>query len=229
MRYTHTDNAPLKSLFDGFFAWIKSLGLMVSVMTLACALCVSAGSLAWADEGGDEDASKPQPLEMPDGENAINTHQLPDSSFIYDISVSELYAESKKYNNNTVQIRGEAIGDKIRAELRSSRKWVLLQAAEEDKTDSISVYMTVAAARQIDTFGAYGKTGTMLQVRGTFHEMCAEHEGLADVHADFVSVVSEGVVKENELRLGDFTAGIILCLVGFALLILYSAMRERRR
>ena len=39
--------------------------------------------------------------------------------------------------------------------------------------------MTSETAARIDTFGAYGKTGTTLQVRGTFHLVCPEHEGLS--------------------------------------------------
>ena len=50
-----------------------------------------------------------------EGDNAVNTQQLPDSSFIYDTSIVDLSGADAYYDNQTVQVTGEVIGDSIRA------------------------------------------------------------------------------------------------------------------
>ena len=34
--------------------------------------------------------------------------------------------------------------------------------------------------------------GAILQVRGTFHLVCADHEGQSDLHAEAVTVIAPG-------------------------------------
>ena len=53
--------------------------------------------------------------EPAEGDNAVNTQQLPDSSFIYDTSIVDLSGADAYYDNQTVQVTGEVIGDSIRA------------------------------------------------------------------------------------------------------------------
>ena len=51
--------------------------------------------------------------EPAEGDNAVNTQQLPDSSFIYDTSIVDLSGAGAYYDNQTVQVTGEVIGDSI--------------------------------------------------------------------------------------------------------------------
>jgi hypothetical protein len=89
--------------------------------------------------------------------------------------------------------------------------------------------MTTEASSPIDTYGAYGKKGTSLQVRGEFHLACSEHEGLTDVHADTVTVVEKGSVKKEPFKAMQFMPGFILVMVGLMMLAIFHIMRERER
>lgn len=164
-----------------------------------------------------------------DDENLVNPQQRPDSSFIYDTSIAALGNADAYYDNQTVQVVGEAIGDSIREGLDNRHRWITLAANEKDSTATVSVLMTVEQAAKIDTFGKYGTTGTKLQVRGTFHLVCAEHEGLTDLHADIVTVVDKGKHHEDEFDVNAFVPGAIATALGLALMGVFYYLRERQR
>ena len=87
----------------------------------------------------------------------------------------------------TVQVRGEAVGEAIRmADGSSDLVWVTL--ADVASNSSVSVVMRREDAAGIDTYGAYGKTGSWLRVQGVFNLACSEHEGESDIHATSVVV-----------------------------------------
>ena len=161
-------------------------------------------------------------------ENQVNVSQLPDSSFIYDITIKELAAADSYMDGQTVQVTGEVVGDRILAELDDANCWIMLQST--DKNDSeIAVYMPLTASESIDTYGAYGKRGTTLQVRGIFNLACADHQGASDLHADSVAVVTKGSVEELDFNFMRLVPGLVLLLIGSLMLIVYDIMRERQR
>lgn len=161
-------------------------------------------------------------------DNRVNPQQLPDSSFIYDTLITDLATADSYLDGQTVQVTGEAVGDAIRAEASGTHRWVTLQAADGSFAQ-ITVFMTADAAERVDTFGAYGKTGSTLQVRGTFNLACSEHEGLTDLHANHVSVVKKGSVSEDDFKMKGFAPGIALMALGGLLMLVFYQMRERQR
>ena len=179
---------------------------------LAAALCAS--GQAWA---------------LGDDENLVNPQQRPDSSFIYDTPISALNSADTYYDNQTVQIVGEATGDAINVDLDGSHRWVSISAEEQGVVNSISVYMTETQASRIDEFGRYGTVGTTLQVRGTFHLVCAEHDGVTDIHAEVVSVVDQSSHNPDVFKPMSFVPGIVMVAVGFALMGVFYFLRERQR
>lgn len=88
--------------------------------------------------------------EPAEGDNAVNTQQLPDSSFIYDTSIVDLSGADAYYDNQTVQVTGEVIGDSIRAGVSGRHRWITLSSQGDSAT--ISVYMSNESASKIDTF-----------------------------------------------------------------------------
>ena len=195
-----------------------SLSRRVLLAALAAAFCLFAcvPAFAFADDGDDEDDS-----------NLINPQQRPDSSFIYDSSIVDLSNADSYYDKQTVQITGEAVGDIIDA--RDGMVWVTLAEVSSSSNASVAVLMTRESASHIDTLGRYGTTGTMLQVRGVFHLACPEDQGLSDVHATSVAVVTKGSHHANEFRPEAFAVGAALTVVGFALMGLFRYLRERQR
>lgn len=165
--------------------------------------------------------------EPADGDNAVNTQQLPDSSFIYDTSIKTLSTADSYYDNQTVQVVGEVVGDSIKAGLSGRHRWITLASDEDYST--IAVYMSNESAAKIDTFGAYGSTGTTLQVRGTFHLVCADHEGVTDLHAEVVTVIEPGEQHTDTFNPEAFIPGIVAVVIGLVLLGVFYWMRERQR
>ena len=191
-----------------------------------------ATAVAWADEqeagGAPAAAGQSDDGQIAGADNLINPQQLPDSSFIYETSISDLENADTYLDKQTVQVTGEVVGDRIRAEFDDGHCWILLQSVDGPSA-AVSVYMSGSAADLIDTYGAYGKTGTVLQVRGTFNLACRDHEGLSDLHADHVSVVSKGFEQPDEFDPAAMAPGVVMVVVGIALVFAFYRMRESRR
>ena len=176
-------------------------------------------------EGEPEEAGKA------DGGNRVDPTQRADNSFIYDTTIDSLFGQATLYEGDTVQVEGEAIGDLIKAGESDGRElyWVTLTSTDIENKATISVLVTPEQAKQIDHFGRYGVTGTILQVRGIFHQACEEHEGLPDIHATNVSAITRGSEHPDVLRLREFAPGVLAVIIGAVLMGVYYFVRERSR
>ena len=161
-------------------------------------------------------------------DNVLNPQQTPDSSFIYDTSIEELSTADSYMNDQTVQVRGEVVGDRINAEFDPNHCWIVLRSLT-GTDDAVSVFMRKSQSTSIDMYGAYGRTGTTLQVRGTFNLACDDHEGITDLHADHVEVMHKGSIWENPFPVGKLVLGIVLVLLGLGLAFAFWRLRESRR
>lgn len=162
-------------------------------------------------------------------DNLVDPTQRADNSFIYDTTIETLFDQSSLYDDRTVQITGEVIGDRIEAEGHPGYCWIMLTMIESEDKASISILMSDELAGQIDRYGKYGVTGTILQVRGTYHQACGEHDGLPDIHASNTSVLTRGYDHPDEFVANDFLPGIVTVLVGLALMGAFYFARERTR
>ena len=160
-------------------------------------------------------------------ENLVDPTQRADNSFIYDTSIGAIAGQSNLYDNRTVQVEGEVIGDRIAA--GNGYYWIELSSMDGDDSANISVLMSEDQTAQIDRYGRYGVTGTTLQVRGTYHWACDEHEGLSDIHATNSAVVALGVDDPDEFSLRAFLPGVIAVGIGIILLLVFRYARERMR
>lgn len=185
--------------------------LCAAVLAVAC--LAPAAPAAWADDSDDG--------------NVVNPLQMPDNSFLYDTSIYDLINADPTYEGSTVQITGEVVGDAVHALEDPGKTWLTLSSTDEKAPGSISVLVDDDDVRLVDTYGAFGTTGTILRVKGTYHLSCGEHEGIMDVHADSVSAVTEGQTYHEEFNFDDFVPGIFVCAVGLVLSIAYYIMRER--
>lgn len=193
----------------------------------------AAGEDASADAGAE--VTEP-PVVAPDPvfgterneKNLLNPQQKPDSSFIYDTSIDTLQKADPYLDGQTVQVTGEVVGDRIRAEFDPGFCWIVLQSNDGSYTE-VPVFLSTVLTEPIDTYGAYGRKGTTLQIRGTFHLACPDHEGLTDLHADTASVVAKGHSNEREFDIGAFLPGIVLVMVGLIMLLVFRHMREGQR
>ena len=196
----------------------KTACLFVAAFALASFALLAPGlgnaALAWAAE---------------DPDNVVNARQTADNSFLYDTSIYELTQADATFQGNTVQIVGEVVGDSIRAEEDPGKRWITLEAIEEEYESSISVLVSDDVLGLIDTYGGYNRKGATLQVRGTFYLACPSHEGIFDIHADYVTLVAQGSESTDEFDLADFKWGAIMVGRGLVLTLAYRYLRERER
>lgn len=164
--------------------------------------------------------------EPAEGDNAVNVTQLPDSSFIYDTSITDLSTADAYYDKQTVQVTGEVVGDRITA---GDGRHCWLQLASPSDSSTVSVYLTNESADKVDTYGAYGRKGTMLQVRGTFNLACPDHDGASDLHAQVVTVTEKGKAAPDEFDINAFIPGMVAVMIGLAMMVVFYLLRERQR
>lgn len=164
--------------------------------------------------------------EPAEGDNAVNVTQLPDSSFIYDTSITDLSTADTYYDKQTVQVTGEVVGDRITA---GDGRHCWLQLASPSDWSTVSVYLTNESADKVDAYGAYGRKGTTLQVRGTFNLACPDHDGASDLHAQVVTVTEKGKATPDEFDINAFTPGMVTVMIGLAMMVVFYLLRERQR
>lgn len=164
--------------------------------------------------------------EPAEGDNAVNVARLPDSSFIYDTSITDLSTADTYYDKQTVQVTGEVVGDRITA---GDGRHCWLQLASPSDSSTVSVYLTNESADKVDTYGAYGRKGTTLQVRGTFNLACPDHDGASDLHAQVVTVTEKGKATPDEFDINAFTPGMVTVMIGLAMMVVFYLLRERQR
>lgn len=161
--------------------------------------------------------------------NSVSTGQLPDGSFIYEVEIADLTADETYYDNQSVQVTGEVVGDRIREENGSDYCWITLTALHGEDSASVQVLVTNAQADAIDSYGRYGVTGSKVRVMGTFHANCAAHEGLEDIHASSLTVVDRGSSSQDEFNASDLLASGLLVILGVVLFLGYRQYRARSR
>ena len=164
--------------------------------------------------------------EPAEGDNAVNVAQLPDSSFIYDTSITDLSTADTYYDKQTVQVTGEVVGDRITA---GDGRHCWLQLASHSDSSTVSVYLTNESADKVDTYGTYGRKGTTLQVRGTFNLACPDHDGASDLHAQVVTVTEKGKATPDEFDINAFIPGMVTVMIGLAMMVVFYLLRERQR
>lgn len=179
-----------------------------------------------AENAGESDGdAAPAPVNE---DNLVDPQQLPDSSFIYDTAIADLDKADSYMDGQTVQITGEVVGDRIKAGTDGAHSWLMIEAIDGSYAE-LAVYVPDAAADLVDTYGAYGRQGTVMQLRGTFNLSCPDHEGLSDLHAEHYAVVSKGSSAPDTLNVAKFVPGAVLLLIGGGLLLVFYRLRERQR
>ena len=207
-------------------AGLKKLAkcLIVALMSLALALAFPVCALAEDLGEGDN----------PESHNYVDERQIPDGSFLYDTSIEALAAADVFYDNTTVVITGEVVGDRRSAGVGSDSSWITLYslkkgAAEQYNPSSIEVCVSNSLADTIDTYGRYNVRGTYVQVSGTYHLACADHDGLSDVHADSLSIVRKGAQLSEPFDVTMFLPGVLAVLAGLLVMLLHKRMTDKAR
>lgn len=203
----------------------------ITLVVLAFALALSVITLspaapAFAKEG---EAPSTEAPTAPDADaNRVDPTQRADNSFIYDTTVASLFSQASLYNERTVQVVGEVIGDRI-ATGNPNYCWITLTETNADDKSSISVHLSTEQTGQIAHYGRYGVVGTTLQVRGIYHQACDQHDGLPDIHASASSALAPGEEVPDTLDMDALVPGLVTVIIGVALMGAFYFARERTR
>lgn len=191
-------------------------------LIIAILVLVTSFNLCGCDLQATEDAGGIASPATSTPENRVNPSQDADSSFLYDTSIDDLSGASASIlDEQTVQVQGEVIGDARKVDFDSEHFWITLQAEENNKFSTITVFCTKNTTDLIDTFGSYGRRGTTLQIRGTFHISCSEHDGLSDIHAESSSIKAYGNVVNPPLKLESLAFGFTMLIFGGIMIFIY--------
>lgn len=132
------------------------------------------------------------------------------------VTVNELIENSADYNEKSVSIKGEAIGECLE---RGNNAWVNIS----DGSNAIGIWMTKEEAAGITYYGDYKYSGDTLAITGVFYEGCKEHGGEPDIHCSTLIISHAGEMKSEKIP-----AAKILLAAGFTslALILYMTYRQ---
>ena len=145
-----------------------------------------------------------------------------DEAVVVDTRIGVLVAANQALDGAQVRFEGEALGEAVQAS--GGNVWV---AVGNTAGQSISVLMSEDDAETIGMYGSYQATGSTIQVTGTYHVACDEHQGELEVHADAVELVVEGSVTQHTVSAKRLRTGVALCVLGVALVMAYELLRRR--
>ena len=169
-----------------------------------------------------------------DERNYVDERQIPNGSFLYETSIETLASADVFYDNATVVVTGEVVGDRRRGLVGTNSSWITLYSlptntAEHYAPVSVEVYVSDSLTETIDSYGAYNTKGTCAQVNGTFHLACSEHEGISDIHADSLSIVEKGEQYAQTPQWWAFVPGVIAVLAGALVVLANRVLVNRSR
>lgn len=197
---------------------------------VAClvAIALVATTLSGCSPASDQLVLADSSAEKPKLDNTVNPSISNDSSFIYDTTISELTSATANMDGETVQIKGEAIGEIRACDFDDSHYWVTLQEEVEGNYSTAMIYVSDITKNLIDAYGKYAQKGTILQIRGEFHVSCNEHDGLSDIHAVAAEKVQSGQNMVATITPSDYMWGFLFLLVGGILWVLYFGLKRRK-
>ena len=169
-----------------------------------------------------------------DERNYVDERQIPNGSFLYETSIETLASADVFYDNATVVVTGEVVGDRRRGLVGTNSSWITLYSlptntAEHYAPVSVEVYVSDSLTEIIDSYGAYNTKGTYAQINGTFHLACSEHEGISDIHADSLSIVEKGEQYAQAPQWWAFVPGVIAVLAGALVVLANRVLVNRSR
>lgn len=134
------------------------------------------------------------------------------------ISLNDLIERYKQYNNKTVVVTGEVIGEQMK---RGEYSWININ----DGTNAMGIWIKNDLAENIKIFGSYKNKGDIIQVKGVFHINCVEHGGDIDIHTDSLSIVERGYNIFHPIQSTKKIVASILTIISMILIFLYYRVK----
>jgi len=139
------------------------------------------------------------------------------------VLIGDLIDNAKSYDEKTVTVQGEAIGDIMK---RGDFGWVNIM----DKTGTIGIWAESSALEKIKYKGDYKHIGDTIMVKGIFNRSCNEHGGDTDIHAEELTVLSVGKVVRREIDQRKLIwLAVLIAVFCVIVLLKYYIAREKQK
>ncbi len=191
------------------------LPIILSVMLL----CAAGSPVAVAASSSESVSGSLEEGQVP----AAEIPSLSSTKTYREVSVSGLLSASERLDGETVSFEGEAIGEPLNND--PGYKWVNI--AQDGAM--VGVRLSDEQASAISAYGSYGHTGDTVRVEGSYNLDCPSHGGQIDVHADSVSVLSEGSSWQRGMSLELVVAGALLMVLSIVLSIVRFRFLKQRK
>jgi hypothetical protein len=122
----------------------------------------------------------------------------------------------------TVRFSGEAIGEALKA--GGDYRWVNVLADGV----AIGVFTPQELVGDIDGYGDWDRTGSIVEVTGVYNVACEQHGGDLDVHATDVRVTRRSIARTHPVRPYKAIVAFLAAAVGIALALRYRTLKRRR-
>lgn len=206
------------SVLPGHCAATTLLSVLCTLVLVLCLLPATAHAITIDTSDDDIGTLADRFSTLDDLSNSKNS----DDEVVVNTRIAVLASVNRALDKTEVRFTGEAVGEIIDAD--DEHKWVNVC---DNGGNSIGVYMTDEQAEHVVNCGDYKTTGTVLDITGAYYIACDAHQGALDVHASQVSLVDAGGETTHEVDVGRLVAGVVLCAVALALVIVFVVLRAR--
>ena len=137
------------------------------------------------------------------------------------ITINDLVEDALSYDEQTVTVEGEAIGEALE---RGEYSWVNIS----DGTNAIGIWMKKTDEDSIKFYGDYEHVGDTLRVTGIFSRDCDEHGGDVDIHCTSLTIVKSGHSVSSTVAQKKIIIAAILAFFAVLLAYFYRAKNKKR-
>ena len=135
------------------------------------------------------------------------------SSALAIIPVQTLVENGKTYDEQVVEIQGEAIGDIL---VRGQNAWMNVLAKDGN---AIGILCSKEQAQQIKILGNYKNRGDEVLVTGTFYRFMKEQSGETSIKAQSITIIRSGYPTNHKIPQERLIFALfLLLLTGIAIL-----------
>lgn len=137
------------------------------------------------------------------------------------LTSAELIEKSKEYDQQTVNYRGEVVGEVMQ---RGNYAWINVN----DGLNAIGVWSPFGLIEDIKFSGNYKHRGDRVEVTGVLNRACSEHGGDLDIHAQRIIIFKPGHEIYRPLNRSRLNLALVLFGISFILIGLNVYFKKKR-
>ncbi len=143
------------------------------------------------------------------------------SNYAFALTSTELIENSKEYDQQIVNYRGEVVGEVMQ---RGNYAWINVN----DGLNAIGVWAPFGLIEDIKFSGNYKRRGDRVEVTGVLNRACSEHGGDLDIHAQGIIIFKPGHEIYRPLNRSRLNLALILFGISFILIGLNVYLKKKR-